>query len=200
MSSLTLLPEVSSTYSDCLKPQDCLTAVDPLGPRLCELWRDLGTEYELEKEAPLAPAEAAAAPASGDFDDLAWSSDGVADAAEEEARILDDLLRLGLELGDLEDVFGNTEIDATTSRGKQQVEDSDEEEGVDEEEQEEQEVDICGVGSEVGVDADEAHQGVVSGAQDSGDDDKDLLLDEDLQGADFLFFSMKLCYFKMRQL
>ncbi|CAM9408702.1 unnamed protein product, partial [Laminaria digitata] len=136
MSSLTLLPEVSSTYysGDCLKPQDCLI-VDPnhtLGPRLCELWRDLGTEYDLEKEAPpAAPAAAGAAAvapaASEDFVGLAWSSDGLADAAEEEARILEDLLRLGLELGDLEDVFGNTEIvDPTTTRGKQ-VEDDREE-------------------------------------------------------------------------
>lgn len=216
MSSLTLLPEVSSAYysysSDCLKPQDCLI-IDPnqsLGPRLCELWRDLGTEYDLEKEAPPAAAaasaaaeasEAAAAPASEDFVGLAWSSDGLTDAAEEEARILDDLLRLGLELGDLEDVFGNTEIDPTFSAQEKKVEDLEEEgKEVGQEEEEEIEVEVvgvveegggggddCGVGSEAGVGTGGTAPTAVPYAQDSrGEDDKDLLLDADLQGAENL--------------
>lgn len=219
MSSLTLLPEVSSAYysysSDCLKPQDCLI-IDPnqsLGPRLCELWRDLGTEYDLEKEAPPAAAaaaaaeaaEAAAAPASEDFVGLAWSSDGLTDAAEEEARILDDLLRLGLELGDLEDVFGNTEIDPAQEKKVEELEE--EEKGVVEQEEEEEEVEVevvgveaveeedggggddCGVGSEAGVGTGGTAATAVSYeyAQDSrGEDDKDLLLDADLQGAENL--------------
>ena len=193
MSSLTLLPEVSYySCSDCLKPQDCLIASrnQSLGPRLCELWRDLDC---LEKEAP--PAAAAAVPASDDFVDLTWSGDGLADAAEEEARILDDLLRLGLELGDLENVFGNTEIDATCSREKKVVDVEEEEkvkqaeeevEGVRVEVEEEDGGDDCGIGSEANVDTGGAatDEGV-SYAQDSGgEDDKDLLLDADLQGAD----------------
>ncbi|CAM9415687.1 unnamed protein product [Hapterophycus canaliculatus] len=82
--------------------------------------------FELEPDkrglapAPVAaPAADHAAPvafATDDFAELVWPSNlGTISAEDEEAEVLNDLLHLGLELGDLESVFGDTDC-APTSR------------------------------------------------------------------------------------
>lgn len=104
-----------------------------LGPRSfgCNAWDDDSSwesEYGLKK--PGTPADdctAATTAITTAFDsegcvDLFGLGEGAKLASNDEARILDDLLRLGLELGDLEDVFGNTDIDPSRSEEVKVVE------------------------------------------------------------------------------
>lgn len=126
LSVMTLLPEASSSACSLVSKQQEIIPESPcLGPRshACNLWHDLDGElYEYHAKGPPA-TDAAVAVATGNFFDLGWPSDELTNAAEEEARILDDLLRLGLELGDLEEVFGNTEVDdCVGSRGSEEEE------------------------------------------------------------------------------
>lgn len=80
---------------------------------------DTGLSFETPKKwAPLQtpPKKVVAAPvafATDEFADFGWPGDDETHLAEEEE--LDDLLRLGLELGDLECVFGNTDLNCDTA-------------------------------------------------------------------------------------
>ncbi|CAB1115085.1 unnamed protein product [Ectocarpus sp. CCAP 1310/34] len=79
---------------------------------------DTGLPFETPKKwAPLqAPPKVIAAPvafATDEFADFGWPGDDETKLAEKEE--LDDLLRLGLELGDLECVFGNTDLNCDTA-------------------------------------------------------------------------------------
>ncbi|CAM9293327.1 unnamed protein product [Ectocarpus sp. 8 AP-2014] len=79
---------------------------------------DTGLSFETPKKwAPLqAPPKVAAAPvafATDEFYDFGWPGEDETNLAEEKE--LDDLLRLGLELGDLECVFGNTDLNCDTA-------------------------------------------------------------------------------------
>lgn len=97
-----------------------------LGPRSfgCNAWDDdLSWESEYGLKKPGTPANdcmvataaiTTAFDTEGCVDFFALGEEGKL-ASNDEERILDDLLRLGLELGDLEDVFGNTDIDPSRS-------------------------------------------------------------------------------------
>ncbi|CAN0204644.1 unnamed protein product [Ectocarpus sp. 6 AP-2014] len=79
---------------------------------------DTGLSFETPKKwAPLqAPPKVVVAPvafAADEFADFGWPGNDETNLAEEEE--LDDLLRLGLELGDLECVFGNTDLKCDTA-------------------------------------------------------------------------------------
>lgn len=60
--------------------------------------------------ARVAARAAPVAFAADDFAEFVWPSyGGIVSGGDEEAKVLNDLLQLGLELGDLENVFGNTD-------------------------------------------------------------------------------------------
>ncbi|CAM9748798.1 unnamed protein product [Ectocarpus sp. 12 AP-2014] len=105
MSGRTLRPAVASSACSLVTKHN-------------ERATDTRLSFETPKKwAPLqAPPKVVAAPvafATDDFADFGWPGDDETNMAEKEE--LDDLLRLGLELGDLECVFGNTDLNCDTA-------------------------------------------------------------------------------------
>ncbi|CAM9691267.1 unnamed protein product [Ectocarpus sp. 4 AP-2014] len=105
MSGRTLRPAVASSACSLVTKHN-------------ERATDTGLSFETPKKwAPLQePPKVVAAPvafATDEFAGFAWPGDDETNLPEEEE--LDDLLRLGLELGDLECVFGNTDLNCDTA-------------------------------------------------------------------------------------
>ncbi|CAM9525535.1 unnamed protein product, partial [Ectocarpus sp. 12 AP-2014] len=105
MSGRTLRPAVASSACSLVTKHN-------------ERATDTSLSFETPKKwAPLqAPPKVVAAPvafATDEFADFGWPGDDETNLAEKEE--LDDLLRLGLELGDLECVFGNTDLNCDTA-------------------------------------------------------------------------------------
>lgn len=163
------------TYRDrTVSELDKTVVADKIG---CDRESDLKKRSQLPLlDAPIAANSggsfAAVGKIDGVLDDLTWPKRGdeIVYEAEQEARILDDLLRLGLELGDLEQVFGNTTVDHSCSRGQDErharcdagsSSESDSNDGFGM-------CDVRGLGEEA--------------PEDDTDDPEALLLDADLQG------------------
>lgn len=154
MSGRTLFPAAGSSTCTLLSAQDTTTVT---------LKNHLNQQVHAGATAAAPAPMAFATDAKDDFADFAWLDDEETDSASEEAaQALDDLRRL-------ESVFGNTEVDRTTSSD---------------------------VKSSIDIDADLRDEKTVRCMEDAleGDDTEGLLqlFDEDLQGEDFAFCSFSL--------
>lgn len=124
---LVMTLSVSTTVVLTPASSGCSLLESPeLGPRSfgCNAWDDdlsWESEYGLKKPGtPTNDCTVATAAITTALDtqgcvDLFGLGEEAKLASNDEEGILDDLLRLGLELGDLEDVFGNTDIDPSRS-------------------------------------------------------------------------------------
>lgn len=183
MSGRTLLPAVDplacclvTKPSDALSDSATLTLKNRENPKHRHNVQNGAADTGIVAVAAAAAAAASAttvfaAAATDEFDCFSWSgSEGRESAEEEETRVLNDLLRLGLEFGDLESVFGthtHPQLEGTSSSGGcwSSVHHAAETRGVAESEEE---VVRC----------------VDDGRYADGDDNEDLfLLDADLEGA-----------------
>lgn len=143
----------------------------PLAPAgtPCNLWCSDRGQDNKELSAAAAPASDAAVSDTARYADLAWLADGLIEDTADEGTLLDDLLRLGLELGNLEEVFGNTEVESSAQ--------------LDEKEEVVYDTGWGGSAQDVSLCSGGIEDDVCRAREAGSGDAQELLLDADLQGS-----------------